>query len=183
MMTYLEISKKIDKSIDTEGYIDYDIFAEEFQINRLYGFYVEQERLKSYFISNWNDTDTTVGTKMYFLDNVPVCISNRLYRKSDEDIYWFGKDQFNSVKAYCESLIDDLQYNVIDITTPTPDTYCIDYKDQLIKDTCLIDGVTTNIDKCYNLGMSSFIEYTDNNGNIQTIPLNNVKFKINIIEE
>ena len=58
------------------------------------------ERLTCYFFANWICTDTMVGGRAYYLDDVLVCASWQPARKSDEDMYWVSQDAYFKVRDY-----------------------------------------------------------------------------------
>ena len=96
-MKIIEIANKIDKSKKNEEFVETDQFSDEFG----YEFdWVEQDRLKSYWIGNWYCTDSYVGFKMYFLNDVPVAVSSQSGRKSEEKFEWFSEELALRVRDY-----------------------------------------------------------------------------------
>lgn len=102
-MKLIDIANKIDKSKKNESHINITDFDSEFNINLDY--YIEQDRLKAYYIGNWYCTDSYVGCRMYFFDDEPVAISFQQGRKFDEEFRWFSKDNALKVRDYLLSLM------------------------------------------------------------------------------
>jgi hypothetical protein len=65
------------------------------------------ERLTFCYYHRWICTDTQVGIRVWYYDDVPVCISWKPYRKSNEKFGWISTELFNKVKHYALSLISD----------------------------------------------------------------------------
>lgn len=66
--------------------------------------YIDFVKIKSYWITYIDVDDEDVGSKIYFLDDVPVAFANKKYDESD-DIYWFSKDYAIKVRDYIIDLI------------------------------------------------------------------------------
>lgn len=66
---------------------------------------------------NWTCWDTEVGQYMIYLNDEPVAIRFKEYRKSDSEYYWFSKDSIENMKAYINSLMpkeDYSKYSIIE---------------------------------------------------------------------
>lgn len=132
-MKLIEISNKIDKSNRNESYVDVTDFTREFQ----YDFdYIEQDRLKAYWIGNWYCTDSYVGYRMYFFDGEPVAISSQLGRKSDEEFEWFSEELALKVRDYLISLMIkkevQLNFDICDPNEEIGDGYKIQFNSQIL---------------------------------------------------
>ena len=130
-MKIIDIAKRIDKSKDNESWVDTYKLGEEFNLNLDY---VEQTRLKSYWLGNWYCTDTWVGYKIYFLDNEAVAFSIQSARKSDEEFHWFSKDLALKVKKYLLTFLieEELHINVCNINDEIGDSYKIQFNSQIL---------------------------------------------------
>ena len=118
-----------DKKFTDTIYIG-DIARKEFNIDNADN-YDDQTRLISYYVGNWHCTDSTVGYKVYFFDGVPVAISSQLGRKQDENIEWFSKEAYNTVKDYVVSFVvyhDSIA--ICDMDEELRDSYRIHYNSQ-----------------------------------------------------
>jgi hypothetical protein len=129
MMRINEIFDRIVKNIDTKSDVYYWDLANEMGIN-CYNF-PEDERLESYWFASWICTDTEVGFKAYFLDNEPVAISTKKYRKSNEEFKWVSKEAYKNVKDYLMSL-DEPSIDYIEDCDVTP-FYSLEYNGQLLQ--------------------------------------------------
>jgi hypothetical protein len=132
-MKLVDIAKSIDKSSANESYVSIMDIASILGINMEW---VEQSRLKSYWIGSWYCTDSHVGYKMYFLDDEPVAFSIKKGRKCDEDIHWFSRDVAIKVRDYVTTLLceEDIEENFIlcDINGDIGDSYKIQYGSQIM---------------------------------------------------
>lgn len=130
-MKLIEIANRVDKSKDNEAWVNISEIGEEFNLDIDY---VEQDRLKSYWVGNWYCTDTWVGFKIYFLDNEAVAFSMQPARKSDEEFHWFSKELALKVKKYLLTLlIDEKMYiNICNINEDLGDSYKIQFNSQIL---------------------------------------------------
>ncbi len=97
------IIKTIDTSKMDRVYGDFhDMCEGEFEIYE----YLQQKeiRLTHCYYHTWMCTDTYVGIRVWYFDDVPVCISYKPYRKYDEQFYWISKELFDKVFNYAMSL-------------------------------------------------------------------------------
>lgn len=131
-MKIIDIAKTLDKSKQNEDYVDLSVLTYEFGVNK--DCYVEQNRLKSYWVGNWCCTDTWVGYKIYYLDDIPVCFSIQKGRKSDEVFKWFNKDLAIKTKEYILSLVskeNEDYFEICDTEEDIGDTYKIHFNNQV----------------------------------------------------
>ena len=131
-MTLREIAKKIDKSRKNEDDVDISDICENLDIY-FYG-WIDQDRLKSYWVTNWLCTDTWVGLLMYFLDDEPVGISFQSGRKSDKEFSWFSEECMHKVRDYILSIIpsNDVNCDYTSLDDEVGDTYKISFNNQVI---------------------------------------------------
>ena len=103
-MKLKEIIQNIDKSSDNESYVNIYEFLDEFGI--IYIDYTEddKQRLKAFYYAKWLCTDSWVGGRAYFLDDVLVATSWQSGRKMDENFFWVSQDDFNKVGDYLRTL-------------------------------------------------------------------------------
>lgn len=115
----MDIIEKILKEIDTTKmvtkFVDLtNLCDKEFDIYEWVQQPDDNIRLTYCYYHRWICTDTEVGIRVWYLDNKPVCISYQPYRKSSETFGWLSKDDFNNVREYVNSLIDeDKNWDVI----------------------------------------------------------------------
>lgn len=143
-MKIIDIAKKIDKSSQNEDWIDTTVIGDELGVDIPY---VEQDRLKCYWVGNWCCTDTYVGYRMYFFDDEPIAFSVQNARKSDENFHWFSQELTVKVRDYLLTLIieeeNDLHVAICDINQDLGDNFKIDFNGQIITK----DKVTLNDEK------------------------------------
>lgn len=139
-----EIIAKIDKNSKNEASVKIEQLAQELGINYhdYYDSSKEDARLKAYYIGHWCCTDSYVGHRAYFLDDVLVATSYQAGRKSDEDYYWVSKEAAISVKQFIETLTTDvLNIEILDIDEDYGEGFFVNYSSQLLTDT-LIEKAT-----------------------------------------
>jgi hypothetical protein len=95
----------IDRTKMERKWVDiYDMCEREFDIYE----HIEQPednvRLTYCYYHRWICTDTEVGIRVWYLDGVPVCVSWKPYRKSNEEYGWINEESFHNVRKYLESL-------------------------------------------------------------------------------
>ena len=114
-MTVQKMLETIDLSKMERDYVDISSMCEiEFGIYD----YIEQPsdniRLTYCYYHRWICTDTEVGIRVWYLDDVPVCISHQPYRKYNESYEWMSDDGRNRVYDYIKSLMDDdMQFDIV----------------------------------------------------------------------
>lgn len=143
-MKIIEIAERIDKSKSNEEWIDIQDIGRELGLDVPF---VEQERLKSFWVGNWYCTDTYVGYRMYFLDDVAVAFSVQNGRKSAENFHWFSLESATNVKKYLLSLISEnekeLNITICDVNEDIGDSFKISYNAEILEN----DNVTFNGEK------------------------------------
>lgn len=130
-MKIIDIAKRIDKSKNNEEWVDIPKIGNEFNLSLDY---VEQTRLKSYWVGNWYCTDTWVGYRMYFLDDEAVAFSIQSGRKCNEEFHWFSKELAIKTKEYLLTFLieEDLDINICNINDEIGDSYKIEFNSQIL---------------------------------------------------
>ena len=150
-MTILELAANINKSSKNEDtdFIYSGILDNEFGIFDTIQSY-QHERFKCYWLLKWYCTDSYVGKRMYFFDDVFVAISYKQGRKCQEEFTWVSKEYYNQVKNYLLSLIE-YDENPDDILTEEDfkiefgQGEKIDYVEQLLTNKIIYQGLVCNI--------------------------------------
>lgn len=133
-MKIIDIVSKIDKTnpkLITEP--DFEELASScFDIHNLY--HSDDPRLKCYIIDVHQCTDTWVGTRVYFLDDIFVCISKQKYRKSDTEFYFVSDILAQNVKTYLLSLLDEdpTYYSLLNMDEEIDEYYSVEYISEII---------------------------------------------------
>jgi hypothetical protein len=186
-MKLVDIANKIDRSKENEDWIDITKIGYEFNINLDY---IEQDRLKAYWVSNWCCTDTWVGYRMYFLDDEPVAFSIQTARKNDENIKWFGEEKALKVRDYLISLMtkqeEDLNFELCDINEEIGDSYEIQYNANVInwsnamlnkEDVKFIERI--RYEKDY--GIDKEVKIQLSNGEEKIVNIHELRFKFHLV--
>ena len=103
-MTLQQIIDNVDRS-DTnynEAYTE-NLFT-EFDMEYRWFDYNKEMPLKSYWFEKWYCTDTWVGKKVFFLDDIPVAVSFQDGRKCDENFLWMNAELKDKVYQHLMSL-------------------------------------------------------------------------------
>lgn len=134
-MYLLDVLKKVNKSKESEEKVYISYFAEN--VLGIYDIHNwdDQSRLTSYYVLNWYCTDSVVGFKVYFFDDVPVAISSQSGRKCSENFQWVSKQLYQKVKDYINSFREDDEDSIdlIDEKQYFPETFNIDFHCQMMK--------------------------------------------------
>lgn len=130
-MRLIDIAKNIDKSKENEFYIDFYVFSEDLDV-QCWGWY-EQDRLKGFWLGNFLSTDTCVGSRIYFFDDVPVAYSFQSGRKNSENLYWFSQEAAEKVRDFLFSLSkEELHIRVCDINEDIGDSYKVEFNAEVL---------------------------------------------------
>ncbi|MGP3748792.1 hypothetical protein ACTWKA_15145 [Bacillus sp. 3A_MP1] len=131
-MKLIDIVNKIDKSKQNESEVDTQDIGRELGLDNVP--YVEQDRLKCYWVGNWYCTDSYVGYRVYFLDNQPAAFSIQLGRKCEESFHWFNLEFATKVREYLLSLTQEKELNIsiCDINEDIGDSYKIEFNAQIL---------------------------------------------------
>lgn len=131
-MKLIDIANSIDKSSSNEAHVDLEDLCHELDVDA--AMYVEQDRIKSYWVGNWYCTETYVGYRMYFFDDEPVAFSIQSARKNEENFRWFSKDVAIKVKNYLLTLIPttDLYVETCDINEDIGEGFSINFNSQIL---------------------------------------------------
>lgn len=188
-MNLKQIIEKIDKSRKNEDCVDLcDIAYSEFGLDIDY---VEQERLKAYWVQRWYCTDSYVGLRLYFLDDKPVAFSMQGGRKCDEYFYWIDEECAIEVKKYCmEFLIkkqDNNYYSICNLEEDIGDFYKLDYACSILDtDKIYYNGKHVEFIRTVRIPSKLYIydevEIKLPNGEIKQVEIKELRFKYNLKE-
>jgi hypothetical protein len=113
-MNITEMLSTIDLTKMERDFVDlYDICESEFGIED----FLSQEyplRLTYCYYNSWICTDTKVGIRVWYLDNIPVCISYKPYRKRNEYFSWLTKERYETTRQYILSLKEE-DFDIVNI--------------------------------------------------------------------
>lgn len=147
-MKLKDIINKLDKSLMNEEYVSISDLAEELDIFDVWGG-VTQDKLKCYWIAAHLCTDTWVGWRAYFLEDILAAVSYQPARKSDETFHWVSEYAYISVRDYILSLRDEedggLDIDILDPNLDIGDHYPIEYAGQFLKSEVLYKGKVAKI--------------------------------------
>lgn len=118
-----EIVGTIDNTPEKRSFVDLEKIGEELGIEISM---LKQERLKSFWIEKHESLNKNLGSKLYFLDGEPVCIS--IQRKFEPEFFrWFSMKAASEVKYYLETLLikkdTDLNVKIIDMNKDIKEFY------------------------------------------------------------
>lgn len=143
-MKIKELIQRVRKTEKNEDYVNIDGLAFEFGIMDA-GSPQHTPRIKCYWVANHICTDTWVGHRVYFLDDVPVCTSSQSCRKGDETFFWLSREHAREVREYIVSLMveeeDPLDnINIADTELEMGEGYFIEYTGQMLVNDVLFKG-------------------------------------------
>lgn len=186
-MKLIDIANKINKSKKNESFVDTTIFYYDLNYNFEY---VEQERLKSYYIGRWYCTDSYVGWRMYFLDDEPVAISIQQSRKSEEEFEWFSRELALKVRDYLISIMpnneEELSFNLCDINKEVGDNYKISFNNQILdSDKAIFNGesiqILERIKETPDWGIDRQLKVKLSSGEEKILNIDELDFKFNLV--
>lgn len=134
-----------------------------------YALYLSQvegnERLKCYWAGKHCCTDTWVGVRLYYLDDVFVCMSYQTARKQDEEFLWVNQEAALKVRSYCMELDETRIFSVdeIDFEEEIGDGYTVEYTGQLLDKSVVYQDQIVEVVK----------DSHDNHTNFHTITIKN----------
>lgn len=138
-MKLREIAEKllINRKDDFETLIDLENIAEDLDIHIYmydYNNIKNNTRLKRIVFAPYYSDGSIVGTRMYFLDDEPVCYSIQNSDNADEDFIWFGHDNANKVKDYIKSLLIEkgLYIETVNLDMKIDGTYKVSFNDEIV---------------------------------------------------
>lgn len=136
-MGLMEAASRIDKSKENEEGVDLDELCQEFDLDFSPGWHQEVEkRLKSYWLFNWQCTDTWVGGALIFLDGEFVGTSMQQFRKSSVEFEWVDTEKAEKVRAFVKSIVESEQTyspGMCDLEERFTPTFNIAYSGQLLR--------------------------------------------------
>jgi len=183
-MKLIDIANKIDKSQKNESYVDIEDFSSEFDFE--FGFNLQQDRIKCYWIGNWYCTDSYVGYRMYFLDDEPVAVSTQGGRKSNEEFEWFSKELALKVKNYLVSLMsEELHIKLCDINDDIGDSFKINFNEEILNpNKAIYNGepieILEQIKDKNNWGIGTELRIKLLSGEEKIVDIKEIDFKFNL---
>lgn len=172
------ILKNFVKLKENKDYTNLSKIALEFNIHD-YLMAEETERITSYFFHKWLCTDTFVGYRIYFFDDVPFAVTIQPARKSGECFYFISHKMALKVKKYIISLIEPAEdvdsYYILDKKRDFGLGGKVSYYEQLLTKNVMvsIDGVYT---PATIVGRSN--TFDDSYNEFITVTVNNVLMKV-----
>jgi len=184
-MKLINIANKIDKSQKNESQVDTMEFSNELN----YEFdYVNQDRLKAYWIGNWYCTDSYVGYRMYFLDDEPVAVSMQTGRKNNEEFEWFSNELALKVRDYLISLMSENELNIelCDINRDIGDSYQINFNSEILHpERAIYNGepieILEQIKDKNNWGIGTELRIKLLSGEEKVVDIKEIDFEFNLV--
>ncbi len=158
-MKLLDIVDNLDRSKENEQYVGLEDLVTELNLT-CYGVYQSSEnpRLTSYWLAKHICTDTHVGLRAYFLDDLLVAVSSQAARKSDENFEWVSLESARLVQSYILSLEEEevLSVDIADFDEEMGDGYPVEYVGQLLTNKVLYEGALVEVTKEDSQGYKNF---------------------------
>jgi len=105
-MTVGKALDNIQKTKDNESYFNiWDIAETEFAFYGDNFNEPDDKRLKIYFLHKWYCTDSWVGYRAYFLDDVLIAVTYQCGRKFDQEFHYTWKNSSEKLKDYIKSFM------------------------------------------------------------------------------
>jgi len=118
-------------------------------------------KLKSYWVANHYCTDSYVGLRAYFLEDVLVCLTLQSGRKCDEIFEWASVKAQVDVRSYILSLEEEDSFepeteNLIDMEEDLGTGYPLEYVGQSLRNEVSLHGEMVTIIKEDSDGYKNF---------------------------
>lgn len=187
-MKLYEAIAKINKA-DIDSCYEIEMFTEALDIS-YYGYSdTIKERLKVVFLTKWMCTDSWVGTRVYFLDDIPVAISYQNARKSSECVDFLSENDVERMRQFIFALLaedDSVGKNrVCNLDKEIGEYYNICYSDQLLTKKGFYKGQAVEVVKTYGYNtphtLWQFVDVSLN-GETITIPMSEFDIPFNVVE-
>ena len=182
--------KFVDKSRENSNSADIDTFAQAVGINEYLGWAKAwDERVHSYWLIRWLCTDTWVGARVYFFDDVPIAIGSQSARKSPEEIEFLSKESADSIYNFIRELAEAQKSGcniVSDLECELPDFYDFELTDYFLEKTGFVDGKPVKIVQREHWpdGKRSYIchhcEVMFEDGEVRVVTAKEVKFPLRV---
>jgi hypothetical protein len=172
-MKLIDAIYRVDQSSSNSQSVDEERLAEALHL-----FYADlptdcAERLNSYYLMKWYDTDSWVGYRVIFFDGVPVGIAQQAGRKGDTHYDFIDTHSAQVVRNYLVSAHKS-KFPIIDHDEELNDFYCLEYGESILVKQGFYKGKPVTLVKKSNGHYSdrdnwSFIDVKDEEGNVTTI--------------
>lgn len=143
-MKLKDIIKNLDKSETNKNDHRWDLH----EIGRECGIHEEiwqkedDNRLVSYWLGCHMCTDTYVGLRAYFLDDIFVCLSYQKARKCEEVFEWVSEESQLKVRNFLLSLVaEDFQFGeILNLEEDMGEGYPLSFASEILDDKVIVDG-------------------------------------------
>lgn len=101
-----------------KDYCDMEDIGQELRIPNAWEIPYEKEQMDICYekgFDNWTCWDTQVGKYMIYLNDEPVAIRYKEFRKSDNQYFWFSEEAANKMRTHIESLLPGYDYSQLTI--------------------------------------------------------------------
>jgi hypothetical protein len=138
-MKWADAIKYVDRSPENSDYVNVEDLARHFDMSV---FDDADEVFQSYWVRVWNCTDTWVGSRVLCVRGEPVGVIFQECRKCDETYQWISVESREKARAEILRLMigGDQDIDIIDLDQELPDTYRLDYADQVVGKTAFLNG-------------------------------------------
>lgn len=150
------------------------------------------ERLKYVFLTKWLCTDTWVGVRVYFLDDVPVAVTNQTARKNDEEVEFISASDAERMQRFLIELSQAEQpsFHVCNLDEEVGEHYTVEYGGQLLAKEGFYQGFAAKVQKTYDnyvdIGKWQVIEisYSDGVSTIfKEIDISEFMIPLNVVKD
>lgn len=189
-MKAIDALNNVNKSEENTVYADYEEFCRALDVIDYSGYNEKfNERMKGYFLKVFNDTDTWVGTVVYYMDDKLVAISHQSGRKSDTVYKFISQETADEVRTFIQSIMPPpAPVELIQgLYEEIPGTYTVSYCNQITSldmegfvhgKECTVIG--RHADHTYKVGDTIDVRFKD--GSVQNnVPIKFYDIKIHTI--
>lgn len=186
-MLMKDIIKKFKRSPSHEVYIDFEDIAEDIGMSLDFDYHelnILGSRFKSYWWQRWRCTDTIVGIKLYYLDDVFVLMSLKTSRSSPTTFKWSNKESRDKIKSEllkCLKEPADNEFETIDFNEDWEVKHTLEHASQVVEEFGWYNGIKCEIIDCPF--MTDDGKYNHSNvvikrlGSIMTVDVRDIEFE------
>ena len=191
-MKLYEAIANINKD-DIESCYDVEVFNSALGMNCYTYCKSIAQRLKYVFLAKWLCTDTWVGMRVYFLDDLPVAVTMQTARKNDEEVEFISASDAERMQRFLLELSQTEQpsFKLCKLDEDIGENYTVAYGSQLLTKEGLYQGFPAKVQRTYDsmkdIDKWSVIEisYVDGAGNtvFKEIDVNDFLIHLNVVTQ
>ena len=181
-MKLIDAINRVRRDKNNETLFDIAELFAEFDLPWLY---TDDHSFKEYWLQVWLCTDTWVGTSVIFLNDQPVAVRTQNCRKCSSRYDWLSNQAYELVRTELLRLSDkerEDMLSIIDHDEKIDEFFRLPYVQSIIDMTAWLDEEKVSIVHPKDI-TSTTVSVQLNNGELRTVDVSDLLFKIRVTEE